>query len=431
MEDRRWQPAEQELRELLRTSSRNADVHALLALCLVECSIFENAREEAALAIRLDKYNSLSHYARSVVALAADEIDVARVAAMEAVRLEPTRGNYFAQLAKVEFELGNWSACRRAAEQGIALAPQHAECLGLLKLSHAKLNGGGEFDGAGESDAGESKAARELVKQGDELLTQGQPQQALEQFREATELSGDPSIAKHGIVRALKARSVFYRVLLGLTSHLKYAGMGLRLTHIIMVFVLHAYFAGQFGPPPFLRDHGEVTLYAFSFYTAFLVCGAQVFNLVLLTSRYGRLIVTRVETMAAICVVLCIIASWCMVAIGYFTFPGNEQSWRMGYPPLLVTYSIAFVFAGYGGERTVLGFYAAAHGAVVLITCIKWASHSIDAQALQAAMLNNRFINPIALAELNNRVAEVDQWIAYSTYGVFGAIVILRLARMR
>lgn len=431
MKDRRWAPAEQELREIVRTSSRSADVHALLALCLGEGPEIDKAHEEAALAIRLDRYNPLGHYAKSVVALATDDFDVARVSALEAVRLGPTQADHFVQLAKVEFGLGNWRACRRAAEQGIALAPQHFECRSLLTLSHAKLKVANELDGAGESGEGEIQAAKELKQQGEDLLAQGQPQLALERFHEATEISADASISKHNIVRALKARSAFYRVLLGLMEHFRYASMGLRLTHIIMVVVLHAYFAGQFGPPPLFADHGEVILYVFSFYTAFLVCGAQMFNLVLMTSRYGRLIVTRGETMAAMCVVLCIVASWCMVVIGYLTFPGDEHSWRMGYPPLLLTYSIAFVFAGRGGERTLLGFYAAAHGAVVLITCIKWATHSIDAwQAIREAVLKNNFINPIVLAELNGRVAEVNDWVMYSSYGVFGGLVLLRLARM-
>ena len=207
--------AESELRQALASEPDNAYAHALLALCLAQHENFQEATTEARQAIHLQPDFSFAHYAHTRVLYERNRFDEAREAIEEAIRLDSVEADYFSLLAGIEFQESRWGEALRAAEQGLQIDPEHVGCTNLRAMALVKL--GRRAEAGATMDAALSKnpeSALTHANQGWTLLERGEPKQALEHFREALRLDAENEWARRGIVEALKARNVIYAVML-------------------------------------------------------------------------------------------------------------------------------------------------------------------------------------------------------------------------
>jgi Flp pilus assembly protein TadD len=211
----RYDMAERELRMALAEEPHNAYAHAVLGLCLAEQKKYEDATRQVEHAIHLAPDEGFMHYALASVLRDRNRLAEAASAINEALRLEPHSANYLAALAAIRFAQERWSDALQAAEQGLQFVPDDDDCTNLRAMSLVKL---GRRSEAGEAIQGALERAPENplthANQGWTYLEKGDPHKALEHFREALRLDPTSQWAKAGMLEALKARYLVYRMVL-------------------------------------------------------------------------------------------------------------------------------------------------------------------------------------------------------------------------
>lgn len=186
----------------------------MLALCLSELKKHGEAIETAKQAIVTAPDDHFCHYALAHVLSRGNRRNQARTAAREAVRLNPDRALYYGELAFIEFNLGNWSAALKIAEDGLCIYPEEINC----RMARIRA-----LDRLGRK-AESKQDARELLRLAPEdhyahlnigwsFLEHGDHHQALEHFRESLRIDPNMDLAQRGLVEALKCKFIGYRLL--------------------------------------------------------------------------------------------------------------------------------------------------------------------------------------------------------------------------
>ncbi len=305
----RFEMAEREIRMALTEEPDNADGHALLGVCLVSTKQFDEARKEVELAIHLAPDDPHTHYVHSLVLDALNQLRESKQAIEVAIGLNPYVTDYFAQLGQVELQLKNWGAAELAANQGLELDPEDVACTNLR--AQALVKQGKNIEAQQSIRAALERTpddAYSHANMGWSYLEQGQPEKGMEHFREALRLEPDMEWARRGIVEAMKARYFIYRWILNWflwTAKLRdRAQFGLIFGAYIGYLVL-----GRIADAnPVLAPFINPILIAYITFAIMTWLSSPMFNLVLRTSRFGRLALSKEEvktsTWVGVCVVL-------------------------------------------------------------------------------------------------------------------------------
>lgn len=303
----RWEIAEREWRGVLAEDPDDAQAHAALAICLAERERLPEAEREADAAIGLAPDLDFAHYVRARVLRDRNRFAEAAKAAAEAIRLDPDNANNRLILASIHCSQSQWPACLAAADAGLAIDPEHDACANLRALALTHL---GRKDEAAATIAGALQRSPENslthTNQGWALLHRNQPQPALEHFREALRLDPGNAWAREGLLTALKARYLVFRLLLAYFLFMSRQRGSIRWVIFIGIFV------GQRVLNTVAREHPEwgvvayplialVAVFVFSTWLA-----NPLMNLVMRLDRFGKHALTRDQTTQANLVGLCL-----------------------------------------------------------------------------------------------------------------------------
>ncbi len=211
----RWADAGEKLRLCLADDPADARAHAMLAFCLHRRRDHEAALREADLAVRHAPDSAYMHWVRGVV-LAGDARHVeAERAAREALRIDPDDADHHHLLAACLVARDQAPAALAAVEAGLRIDPEHG---GLDDLRVSLLTRLGR---TAEAEAGiQAALARNPddpehhVNVGFARLRAGQAQEAATHFAEALRLAPNNENARQGLVTALRARFILYRLFL-------------------------------------------------------------------------------------------------------------------------------------------------------------------------------------------------------------------------
>ena len=282
--------ADREFRQELSQDPDNATAHAFLALCLTELNKHDEALAEAGEAVRLEPDTAFSHYVRGWVLFGRKQFREAEAAVQEAIRLEPFDANALGLLANIAIARHRWSDALEAAERGLAIDAEHATCLNLRALALVQLGRKAEAAATlGSALADDPENALTHANQGWAYLHQGDHARALEHFREALRIDPELEWARVGIVESLKARHLFYRLML---RFLLWMG---RQTRVVQFGFLFALIFGQTvlkqvgdAVPAFKPFITPVLGLVFGFLLMTWVA-SPLFNLLLQLNKFGRL----------------------------------------------------------------------------------------------------------------------------------------------
>jgi tetratricopeptide (TPR) repeat protein len=296
----RYDLADREFRQELAGAPDNALAHAFLALCLTAQNRKDEARREADEAIRLDPGTAFCHYVLGRVLCDQDRLKDAEAAVQEAIRLDPENADYLGLLSSIEISRSRWDAALAAADRGLALDPEHNTCTNLRALALVQLGRKAEAEQTlGSALANDPENALTHANQGWALLHRGDHRRALEHFREALRIDPELDWARSGIVEALKARHLIYRLMLRF-----FLWMGRQTRVAQWVVILGFVFGRQIlasiaranpALAPFL-----IPILVLSF--AFLMLtwiSSPLFNLALCFNRFGRLALSREQRIAS------------------------------------------------------------------------------------------------------------------------------------
>jgi Tfp pilus assembly protein PilF len=294
----RFDAAEKELRSALAEDAENPVMMALLAAAIRHQDRREEALAEVNRAVHFGPDIAYCHYIRATILDALDRLDEAKAAIHEAIRLDPEDADYRGLLASLHFQQAHWQTALTAAEEGLALDPQNVDCLNYRGMALSKL---GRTAAAHQALAGalavEPENATAHAAKGWDHLHHADAKQALVHFREALRIQPSFEYARLGLVEALKARFLLYRLLL---QYFLWVGrMGQRRWILFIGFYAIQRFAATVarhdrGYLPFLAPF--VVLYALFCIVTWVADPAS--NLLLRMSRYGRYALSRDEIAA-------------------------------------------------------------------------------------------------------------------------------------
>ena len=314
-EQNRYDLADREIRRELAQDPDNPMAHSFLALCLMQRDKNEESLSEADEGVRLAPDLAYGHYIRARSLQALSRLADAEAAVREAIRLDPTDADHFSLLASIEMGRRRWPEALSTAEQGLALDPEHAGCTNLRAMALVQLGRKDEAAAAlGSALANDPENALTHANQGWTWLHKGDHAKALEHFREALRLNPELEWARIGIVEALKARFLIYRLMLRF-----FLWMGRQSSRAQWIVIL-----GFLIGPRVLAEVAEAhprlkpfidPILALSFVFLMLTwIASPLFNLALRFNKFGRMALSREQRVESSWIGGCF-----LLAVGSFT----------------------------------------------------------------------------------------------------------------
>jgi tetratricopeptide (TPR) repeat protein len=311
-QQRRYDLAAREFQRALAADPMHSSSSAMLALCYTELGKHRDAIETAKNAVGNAPDEAYCHYALAHTLSRSMQFSIARVAAREAVRLNPDKALYYGQLALIEFNSGQLQTALRVAEQGLSIDPQE------INSNLARIRA---LDRLGRKQESKQNAAELLRIAPDDqfahsnigwsFLEHRDWKQAISHFREALRINPKLELAQKGLVEALHCRFFFYRVFRSLLVRFQtWARQPLTITGTLKFFALMPIFLAAL---------------LLSFVFAPWIKISTRFN------RFGRLVLTHDQTIEAN-------INTALLALAAATFIG---SW-ITYQSQLILASIAF-----------------------------------------------------------------------------------------
>lgn len=295
-------PADAEREAMLALAAQPDDpaALALLALSRVEQRKGPEALAAAEAAVGLAPDTAYYHYVHAITLHRLDRDDDARRAIGEALRLNPEDEDHFSLLSSIELALRNWPAALEAAEQALALNPEHVNAANLRAMALVRL--GRKEEATATVDFALHRApdnAFSHANQGWNCLHRNDPKKAQEHFREALRLEPDLEYARQGMLEALKARNPVYR---GMLAY--FLWMGRLSTKLQWLFIIGIFFGGRLvrGVASAQPQLGWVLWPLLGLFYAFIYLSwtaGPMFNLLLRFNRFGRHVLSRDQRIAS------------------------------------------------------------------------------------------------------------------------------------
>ncbi len=366
MQQSRFKLAEQELRQELADDPHQPHAHAMLALCLAGEKKYAEAQREAEAAVHLAPDLAYGHSVLASVLADQDRFADAEPVAREALRLDPEDADYYALLSRIHLGRRRWPEALAAAEQGLQLNAEHVDCTNLRALALMKLNrraeAGATIDAALARDP---ENAVTHANQGWTLLQRHQPEKAMEHFREALRLEPELDWARAGIVEALKARHLIYRLMLGyffwMSRLSRRAQWGVVIGGYLGYRFLYSFAQNNPAYAPFLWP----VLILYFLFAVMTWIAQPLFNLLLRCNRFGRLALSREETLASnwvggsLALALLCLVLWLVTR--------NSTALLAALTSGLMVIPIAGTFRASGKPRRTLAIYTAVLGGLGLL----------------------------------------------------------------
>ena len=334
----RYEDAEAALRQALAADPTHAKSHALLAYALYHQDRYPAALREAQEAIGLAPTDSFNYYVLALAHFEMKQYLGAMSAIREAIRIDPETPGYHATLGHIHARKKAWKKALAAAETGLRADPEHVPCINLRAMVLVNMGRNDEAGQALESAlARDPENASTHANQGWALLHSGKHQQALDHFREALRLNPMSDWARQGIVEALKARNLIYRLLL------RYFLWMSRLTTEeqwgVVVFISGVRrtlrIVARAFPPLYIVVLPILLLFAT--FAVLTWIARPLFALVLRFDRFGRLALPREEIVASNWVGACLLTGALGLAASIPTIVGSlVWGWPLLGPAFLV-----------------------------------------------------------------------------------------------
>ncbi len=250
-------------------------------------------------AIGANPEDSAHHVLHSQLLCARDRYDEALRATDEALRLDPANADAFAARAAVHNSQARWREAEEAARQALALEPES-------EIAHHHFVHALRQQGRGQEQA---EAVRSQLRRNPDdplahanagwaALESGDVRRAQEHFAEALRLSPDLEWAREGLVQSFRARSPLYRAYLAYSFWMSKRRAGQQWAILIGLYVgarfARTVFTGEWR---WLGLVVGIGYFAFAFW---VWVARGIGNLLLLTDRFGRLVLRSSEKAEAL-----------------------------------------------------------------------------------------------------------------------------------
>lgn len=300
IQQRRYIEAEKILKDVL--SSDPTDLHTLVLLAETSIHLEQTEKAERLIdtAIGIDPGSGYLFYMKARISLLKNDYDEAEANFKQALELDPAEPDYYAFWASIKLLRKQYENALELADQALEIDPENILALNTRSTALLKLNNHEEsfqtIEGALREDPNN---AYTHANYGWNLLEQGDHKKALVHFGEALKNDPDNYHAQGGMVEALKANNLVYRLFL------KYAFWIGNLTANYQWGVIIGLYAGSKllrviansneSLRPFLNP--LVTLLAIIAFSTWII--TPVSNLFLRFNKYGKHLLDKKEIMSS------------------------------------------------------------------------------------------------------------------------------------
>ena len=314
----RHELAEREFREALINEPNNALAHAMVAICLGEQKKYAEATAEAQQAIAIRPDWDVGYSALASILTARERLKEAVAAIEQAIGLEPFDPSHHAMLAQIRLKQRQWPAALAAADAGLAIDPEHSVCVNARGIALVNL---GRRDEANITIGGALHRnplnATTHANQGWALLHAGDHKAALEHFRESLRLNPDSQWARAGIVEALKARNIVYRLMLKYFLYMSRLSRQAQWGIIVGGYIGIQMLSQTADKNPAIKPYAMPVLIAYYVFAYMTWLAGPLFNLMLRLDRFGRYALSRDQRVSSNWVGLCLLGGIALAAIGF------------------------------------------------------------------------------------------------------------------
>ncbi|MGB0840222.1 MAG: tetratricopeptide repeat protein [Chitinophagales bacterium] len=262
IQQKRYELAEKELRNVLAQAPEDPEALSLMALCYLQMKRIPEGIEMAQKAIAAEPSQSYNYYILSSAYAETGDFKQAEELIRQAIALNPYEADYFQNLALLHFNKRDWEKALETVEHALQINAEHVGSLNLRARILLKMDRNEEAANSfNTSFSRDPYNAHTHANQGWAKIENGQYEEALQHFSEALRINPNLEYAKTGIVEAMKAKNPIYAMFLKFNVALgKMSGqaqMGLIiglvvvaniipiLLPIYLVFVLFSWFSSE------------------------------------------------------------------------------------------------------------------------------------------------------------------------------------------
>lgn len=215
IEHKRYEEAEKHLKEVLTIEPSHLEAISLLAICKSELHQYDEAISLIKQAVSQRPDNDHYLYLLALFLFQKEEFKESKKFIVNAISFNPYNADYFGLLSSINLSQKDWSEALENANKGLEIDAENLTCLNVRSTSLFKLNKNEDaVDTIREALNKDPENDHTHANVGWGMLEKGDYKKALEHFREALKLNPSNDYAKAGLVEALKARYLFYRIFL-------------------------------------------------------------------------------------------------------------------------------------------------------------------------------------------------------------------------
>lgn len=381
--------AEPHVRRALAANPQSAPAHCLLAQSLADQEKHAEALREARAAVHLAPDHDFAHYVLAVVHSRLDQDAEAEAAIREALRLDPADADYHALLSGILSDRRRWPEALAAAEEGLRVDAEHVMCANLRAHALLKLGRRAEAHATLDSAlARDPDNALTHANRGWALLHGNDPRGALEHFREALRLDPTDQFAREGIVQALRARNIIYRLMLAYFLWMARFDRKVQMGLIVGAWILVRGLRGAAKANPALTPFVAPVIVMYLVFVFLSWTAGPLFDLLLRLDRFGRLALSPQRVRASNCVgglllgALFLAAAWALTGRAHAALLGGAAAAALLVIPAAATFNAPTARA-----RQILLAYTLSLGAVALTAVAMWFINSDVGLLLGAVFL--------------------------------------------
>ncbi len=318
----RWAEAADKLRLCLADDPEQAAAHGMLALCLGRLDDHVQALREADLAVRHAPDSATMHWVRGAVLAGDARHAEAERSAREALRLDPEDADHHHLLASCLMARDQAPAALEVVEAGLRVDPEHGGLDDLRVTLLTRLGRTAEAEvGIQAALARDPDDPEHHVNIGFSRLRAGDAQAAATHFAEALRLQPDNENARRGLVEALKARFLLYRLFLAWVFALTRLQPATRWAVILGGWLLQRV-AGRLGEiHPAWSPWLTPVVWSYIAFVFLTWTATPFFSLLLFAHPLGRHALDRRERIAA--VVSGVVMLGCLIGVASYPITGH------------------------------------------------------------------------------------------------------------
>lgn len=249
----------------------------------------------------------------------------------DAIRINPMVASYHGIMAELLLSTKQYEKALEAANRGLALDPDDTFCLNVRAKAQVKLKKGHEalatIATSLEQEPGNSYTHANL---GWSKLEIEQTAEAQEHFREALRLDPNNQYAQAGMVEAIKARNIFYRLFLRYVFWMNRMSAQYQWAFIIGIYVGYRVVRGIANSNPDLAPYLQPLLYAYIFFALSTWFFEPISNLFLLLHPYGKFLLSKEEKRSSQLVGGMLLIGLAAFGIHFFAGLENENYLLLG-----------------------------------------------------------------------------------------------------